>query len=253
LKISLITVTYNSAATIKATIESVAMQDYSHIEYIIIDGNSTDGTQQIITSYGSLVHKFISEPDNGMYDAINKGIKLAGGEVIGLLNSDDFFASEKSVSIIAQAFLENSIDAIYANIAFVKPGNLSQVVRSYSSKKFKVSKFKYGYMPAHPSFYVKKDCFEKYGLYKLDYKIAADYELVMRFMLKHKIKTLYIDQLLVYMQTGGLSNKTPLSRYILNKEIVRACKENGVETNMALISLKYFTKVFQYIAPLIRK
>ena len=134
-------------------------------------------------------------------------------------------------------------------MAFVKPGRLEKIVRLYSSRKFTPRRFGYGYMPAHPSFYVRKSCYLELGLYKLDYKIAADYELLMRFIFKNGISYVYLPEILVYMRTGGVSNKNVLSRYTLNKEIVRACKENGVTTNMALLSLKYVNKVFEYIKP----
>ena len=174
---------------------------------------------------------------------------MATGDVIGILNSDDFFPGSHIVSLIALAFEESGIDAVYGDIAFVRPGRLEKIVRLYSSKKFTPRRFGYGYMPAHPSFYARKSCYDTMGLYKLDYKIAADYELLMRFIFKHGIRYAYIPEILVYMRTGGVSNKDLLSRYILNKEIIKACKENGVNTNMAVLSLKYINKVFEYIRP----
>jgi glycosyltransferase involved in cell wall biosynthesis len=249
MRISVITVTYNSAATVKDTIESVKKQDYSNIEHIVIDGASTDGTTEILRAYPHL--QWISEKDRGLYDAINKGITMATGDIVGILNSDDFFPDDKVVSTIASAFENTSLDAVFGNIAFVRPHNLKKIVRLYSSRRFYPKKFTYGYMPAHPSFYAKKSCYEQLGLYQLDYKIAADYELLMRFIFKNKITYQYIDKILVYMRTGGVSNKNWLSRYTLNKEIIRACKENGVRTNMAILSLKYISKVFEYIKPVL--
>ena len=248
--VSIITVTYNSAATIADTILSVLNQRYSNIEHIIIDGVSTDNTLEVIRSSG---HNgpLISEKDNGMYDAMNKGIQMAKGEIIGILNSDDFFPDSEVVTTIAKAFSNNKIDAVYGNIAFVKPDNLTKIVRLYSAKDFNPSKFRLGFMPPHPSFYVKKDCYHKFGLYQLDYKIAADYELLMRFIYKNRIRCQYIPKDLVYMRTGGVSNNSFYSRYILNKEIVRACRENGVRTNMFKLSFKYFKKVFEYVKPLL--
>ena len=250
MKISIITVTFNSAATVAHTLESVNNQDYNDIEHILVDGGSKDETVSIIQSYPH-VSKWVSEKDNGLYDAINKGIHMASGEVIGILNSDDFFPGSHIVSLIANAFLQKDVSAVYGDIAFVRPGRLEKIVRLYSSKKFTPNKFGYGYMPAHPSFYVRKDCYEKMGGYKQDYKIAADYELLMRFIFKHGISYNYIPEILVYMRTGGVSNKNILSRYTLNKEIIRACRENGVYTNMAVLSLKYINKVFEYIKPAI--
>jgi glycosyltransferase involved in cell wall biosynthesis len=246
--ISIITVTCNSAATLAHTIESVKSQDYMAIEHILIDGGSSDATVDIIKSYPHIT-KWVSEKDKGLYDAINKGILMASGDVIGILNSDDFFPDNTVVSKIVKAFEDNNTDAVYGDIAFVRPGKLNKIIRLYSSKKFTPARFGYGYMPAHPSFYVRKKCYDQYGLYKLDYKIAADYELLMRFICKHTINCTYIPAILVYMRTGGVSNKNVWSRYTLNKEIIKACKDNGVNTNMALLSLKYLNKIFEYIKP----
>jgi glycosyltransferase involved in cell wall biosynthesis len=248
MKVSIITAAYNSAATIRDTLESVRSQDYKNIEHILVDGKSKDETVSIIKSFPH-VAKCVSEKDKGLYDAINKGITIATGDVIGILNSDDFFPDTKVISKIAATFKEKQVDAVYGNVAFVKPGNLGKVVRLYSSKKFTPRKFAYGYMPAHPSFYVKKEVYDKLGLYKVDYKIAADYELLMRLIYKNNISYAFLEEVLVMMRTGGVSNRTLLSRYTLNKEIIKACKENGVNTNMAVLSLKYFNKIFEFIKP----
>lgn len=248
MKVSIITVTFNSAATLRDTLESVRDQDYPDVEHILVDGASKDGTVDIIKSYPH-VKKWVSEKDKGLYDAINKGIRMASGDIVGILNSDDFFPRKDVLSVIARTFKENKIDAVYGDIAFVKPDNLQKIVRLYSSGKFAPRKFAYGYMPAHPSFYAKKSCYDAMGLYKEDYKIAADYELVMRFIHKHGIACRYIPQTMVYMRTGGVSNKSIFSRYLLNKEIIKACKENGVGTNMFVLSFKYLNKIFEYIKP----
>ena len=182
MKISIITVTYNSTATIAMCIASVQKQSYHNIEHIIIDGASKDNTVTIINSMPNRVTKIISEPDLGIYDAMNKGINLASGEIIGILNSDDFFTSEDVVKKIAAAFKSNTIDVVNGDVCFVNPGNLKKVVRYYSSKMFKPSLFRFGFMPAHPGFYVRRKCYEELGLYKTDYKIAADYELLIRYL-----------------------------------------------------------------------
>jgi glycosyltransferase involved in cell wall biosynthesis len=251
MKISVITVTYNSAATLKDTLATVLNQDYPDVEHILVDGASKDDTVKIIKSYPH-VKNWVSEKDSGLYDAINKGIQMATGDVIGILNSDDFFPDNHVLSDIAKAFEVDRVDAVFGDIAFVKPGNLGKIIRLYSSGSFSPSKFAYGYMPAHPSFYVRKECYLKYGLYKLDYKIAADYELLMRFLFTEKLSYKYIKRVMVYMRTGGVSNQSVMSRYTLNKEIIKACKENGVNTNMGLLSLKYFNKVFEYIKPALK-
>ena len=245
MKISIITATYNSAATIKDTLMSVNNQDYTNIEHIIIDGNSNDKTLDIVQEYGKRVTTIVSEPDSGIYDAMNKGIKAATGDVVGILNSDDFFTSNDVISTVAKTFKDNDIDSIYGDIHFVNPNNLEKIVRYYSSKVFKPSLFRLGFMPAHPSFYMKKSCFEEHGLYSLDYKIAADYELLLRYLYLHKVKYKYLKKDFVTMRTGGVSTENMKSRKILNKEIIKACRTHGVNTNAFLISLKYLYKAFE--------
>ena len=245
--VSIITVCYNSKGTISDTIKSVLAQTYPEIEYIIVDGCSNDGTVELVNSFGNHISKFISEPDNGIYDAMNKGIRLASGKIVGILNSDDFFYDNTIIEKVANTFLENDIDAVIGDVQFVDPGNLKRVIRYYSSKKFKVGRFRYGYMPAHTSFYVKRYLFEKFGYYKTDFKIAADYELLIRFLHTHKIRYKYIEIPFVSMRTGGVSNKSLLSNFTLNKEIARACKENGISTNYLYIYSKYFLIIFEYL------
>lgn len=244
LKISIITVSKNSEATIAHTIESVLNQSYGNIEYIVVDGVSSDNTVQIIRSFGNKISHFISEPDRGIYDAINKGLSLATGDIIGILNSDDFFYNNTVVERIAEEFVKYDSDAVYGDVRFVN--NNLETVRYYSSKKFNPGKFRFGFMPAHPSFYAKRELFEKYGYYKTDYKIAADYELLIRFLYVNRIKTSYIEMPFVSMRRGGVSNKSVLSNIILNKEILRGCRENGISTNYAYIYSKYFLKIFEY-------
>jgi glycosyltransferase involved in cell wall biosynthesis len=243
--ITLITVTYNSKLTLIDTIKSVVSQSYPDIEYVVIDGASSDGTREILKSYGNKISKIISEPDNGIYDAMNKGIKFAIGDIIGILNSDDYFHDNYVVEKIAEAFEDENVDAVYGDVQFVHPGNLEKVVRYYSSKKFNVNKFKYGYMPAHPSFYVRRKFFEQFGYYSEDYQIAADFELLLRFLYQHKLRCKYLEMPFVTMRTGGMSTKSLKSNIILNNEILRACKENGVKTNLVNIYSKYFVKIFE--------
>ena len=250
MKISIITVCFNSEEYIASAIESVLEQDYTDIEYIVVDGNSSDRTLDIIKSFecsfeGRL--KWISEPDNGLYDAMNKGIKMATGDVVGILNSDDFYNHADCITLIVNALLDEHIDSCFADVRFVKPSDLNKTVRYYSSGKFNPSKFRYGYMPAHPSFFVRKRCFEQYGYYKTDYQIAADYELLVRFLQANKITYKYLPLDIIKMRTGGKSTKNWKSNYVLNKEIVRGCRENGISTSMCLLFFKYFVKVFEFI------
>jgi glycosyltransferase involved in cell wall biosynthesis len=245
LSVSVITVCYNSIDTISDTIKSVLSQTYPNIEYIIIDGGSTDGTVELIRSFGKRISKMVTEPDKGIYDAINKGIRLSEGDIVGVLHSDDFFYDNNVVEKIAGVFLDNDIDAVYGDIQFVNKNKTSGIVRYYSSKKFNTGRFKFGFMPAHPSFYARRELFEKFGYYKPDYKIAADFELLIRFLYINKIKVRYIEMIFVSMRTGGVSNKSILSRFVINREIMRACKENGISTNYLLIYSKYIFKLFE--------
>ena len=250
MKISLITVSHNSENSIRTTIESVLSQAYSDIEYIIIDGNSTDGTADIIRSYEQVLGnrlRWISEPDTGMYDAMNKGIRMASGEIVGILNSDDFYNNPSCIETVAKVFEDSTIDACFADVHFVKSKDLYKSVRYYSSARFKPAQFRWGFMPAHPTFFVRKKYFDEFGYYKTDYQIAADYELLIRFLHTHHLKYRYIPLDMITMRTGGKSTRSWKSNYILNKEIVRACKENGIYTNLFILSLKYFRKIFELI------
>lgn len=247
MKVSIVTVCYNNESTIAYTIDSVLNQSYNNIEYIIIDGYSLDQTKKIIASYGDRVDHFISEPDKGIYNAMNKGIKIATGDIIGILNADDFFTNEKIIEKIVEEFESNNLDAVYGDVQFVKPDKINKVVRYYSSKKFNLNKFKYGIMPAHPSFYVKSEAFKKYGYYKEDYRIASDFEILIRFLYTFKMAHSYVEFPFVTMRTGGISNKSLKSRFILNKEILRACRENGIKTNLLYIYSKYFKKLLEFI------
>lgn len=250
MKISIITATYNAATTIEDTILSVASQSYPDIEHIIIDGSSTDGTLSFIKKHENKVAKVISEPDNGIYDAMNKGISLATGDMIGMLNSDDFYINNDVISTVVNAFMAKNVDSVFADLVYVRADDLDKIVRYYSSANFNPKKMAYGWMPAHPTFFVKREIYEQYGLYKTDYQIAADYELIARFLVKSKVSYSYIPKVLVKMRTGGASTRNLKSNWILNKEIVRACRENGIETNIFKVYSKYFVKLFQlFIRP----
>lgn len=247
MKISLLTVSYNSAATIEDTIKSVVSQDYKDIEYIIVDGKSKDNTVDIIKSYDSQLSQWISEPDKGIYDAMNKGLKMTSGEVVGMLNSDDYYFDNHVISKVAQAFEDPSVDAVFGNLIVVDPNRLDKVVRLYSAKKWHPGKFAKGFMPPHPTFFVRRKYYEQFGLFKTDYKIASDYELLIRFLYVHKLRYKYLPMTMVVMRQGGVSSSGIKSNIILNKEIKRACLENGLKTNLPLIYMKYFTKVFELI------
>ena len=246
--ISIITATYNSAATVRHTFDSILGQTYLDIDYIVVDGGSTDGTIDIIKQYeprfGSRL-RWISEPDHGIYDAMNKGIRMAKGDVIGILNSDDFFSSDDILSTVASNIA--GVDAVYADIHFVRPDDLGRSVRYYSSKRFRPWAIRFGYMPAHPSFYVRRYVYERYGLYSLDYKIASDFDMMVRLFCRHHIKTRYIEKDFVTMRTGGISTSHLSHRLLITKEDARACRNNGVYSNVLLCSVKYLTKILEFI------
>lgn len=251
MKISIITVTFNSGATVKDTIESVLRQEYDNYEYLVIDGGSKDNTVNIIREYepkfGGRM-KWVSEKDKGMYDGINKGIRMATGDVVGIINSDDFYHRTDIFDIINKAFEENKdVQAIYGDVRFVHPDNLEKTVRYYSSKHWRPWRFRFGFMPAHPTFFTYKENFEKYGYYQYDYHIAADYELLIRHLYTNKGPAKYVPIDFMKMRTGGRSTNGWRANVLLNKEIVRACKENGIWTCMPMLFLKYFVKVFELV------
>ncbi|MCL2073857.1 MAG: glycosyltransferase [Marinilabiliaceae bacterium] len=248
--ISIITVCYNSEKYIRSTVESVLNQTYKDIEYIIVDGFSTDKTLEIIKLYEPHFNgrmKLTSEKDNGIYDALNKGILRATGDIVGILHSDDFYTTTDCIERVAQVFQDKEINSCFADVRFVLPENPNTTVRYYSSARFAPKKFRFGFMPAHPTFFVRKEFFEKYGYYKTDYKISADYELLIRFLYTNKLSYRYIPLDMIKMRTGGTSTKSWKSNYILNKEIVRGCKENGIYTNMLILMMKYFRKIFELV------
>lgn len=251
MRISIITVTYNSEKTVRDTIESVLLQNYIDYEYLVIDGGSKDNTVDIIKEYEPKFEgkmRWISEKDKGMYDGINKGIRMATGDVVGIINSDDFYHRTDIFDVIAKAFEENKVvQAIYGDVRFVNPSDLEKTVRYYSSKYFKPWKFRWGWMPAHPTFFTYRENFEKYGFYQYDYHIAADFELLTRFLYTNKLPTVYVPEDFMKMRTGGRSTNGWRANVLLNKEIVRACKENGIWTCMPMLFLKYFVKVFELV------
>lgn len=247
-KVSIITVAYNSGTTISDTIQSIINQDYPNIEYIIVDGKSQDNTLQIIEKYSKVFPiKWISESDKGLYDAMNKGIMMASGDIIGILNSDDFYHRTDAISKIVDGFRDEETDCVFADMRYVHSENLNKTVRYYSSRNFKPTKFKWGYMPGHPTFFVKSKFFRTIGYYKIDYEIAADFELLIRFLHTHKLRYKYLPIDLLKMRIGGKSTESFRSNLLLNKEIVRACKENGIQTNVFRLYLKYFVKIFEFI------
>lgn len=245
-KVSIITVSYNSVETIQDTIESVLSQDYPSIEYIIVDGGSSDGTMEIVNQYTGRISKIVSEPDDGIYDAMNKGIELATGDFVGILNSDDVYTDSSVIKDVVDRLIETKADCIYADLFFVARNDVNKRVRYCTSKNFSISKFRWGWMVPHPTFFVKRSCYEKFGLYKMGYRVSADFELLVRFMLREGISCTRLPRCIVKMRDGGISTSGFWWRVHQNYEIVRACRENGVYTNILFVLLKTPRKLLEY-------
>jgi glycosyltransferase len=245
--ISVLTATYNSSLFLKDAFHSFAKQTYKAKELIVIDGASKDSTLKIIQDHQTLINQFISEPDQGIYDALNKGIALAKGDVIGILHSDDFFASDEVLSKVAQLFATDpELEAVYGDLDYVDRIDPNKMIRKWKSGVYNFQKLKQGWMPPHPALFIKKDCFTKYGNYNLQYRSAADYDLILRFLFKHKIKTAYLPQVLVKMRIGGLSNQSFKNRRRANQEDYQALKSNGVSFPFIVSIIKPLRKLGQY-------
>lgn len=247
MKVSIITVVLNGAKTIRGTIESVINQTYNDIEYIIIDGQSTDGTMDIINEYSDKISKIISEQDHGLYAAINKGINHATGDVIGLIHADDFYLDNLVIQRVVDEFVSKKVDSVFADLLYIKDDNIDKVLRYYSAKNFIPEKLTYGLMPPHPTFFVKKEIYEKYGGYEVDYKIAGDYEMFVRLLYINKISYAYINLPIIKMRVGGLSTGGLKSKIANNIEVVRAIRANGIKTNHFVIFKKYPIKILEII------
>lgn len=245
MKITIITVVWNNIKTIKDAIDSVLGQTYIDIEYIIVDGNSTDGTLEAIKIHGNKIHKLISEPDQGLYDAMNKGISLATGDVIGILNSDDFYKTSDVLECVAKEFSDSDIDCLFADLEYVNGTDTSKVIRYWKSKPYKQGMFQSGWHPAHPTFFVRKKFYDKHGLFNLNFNIAADYELMLRFLEKHKLRSKYINKTFVQMRTGGESNRNIKNIIKANIESYKAWKVNGLYINPLTFILKPLSKILQ--------
>jgi len=247
LKISLITVVYNRAATIERTILSVLDQSYADIEYIVVDGASTDGTLDVIRKYENRISRIISEKDKGVYDAINKGIKAATGTLIGILHADDRFANKDVLSQIAETFHNNpATDCLFGDVGFVKPEQPNKVVRYFSSSIFKLNRFKLGIMPAHPTFYCHKKYFDQYGSYRTDLDISSDFDLLLRFLYKHQLRYLYLPQIMVLMNLGGKSTSGLNSTIKINKENRKVLREHGIKSSYIHLYSRYLIKIKEY-------
>lgn len=243
--VSIITACYNRADTIRKTIDSVLSQDYPEIEYIVVDGASSDGTVTIINSYGSRISKVLSEPDGGMYDALNKGIRMATGDIVGVLHSDDTFFDRHVVSTVVDQFVRNKPELLYGNGFFIDPKRPKRIIRNWVSGSMQYNRLRKGWLPLHTTVFCKRDLFGRYGLYLEDYRIAADTELLLRYLYKYKVKAYYLNQYLVRMNMGGVS--TSLNRTLTKwREDIRVYRTHGLNPYLAL-PLKILSKVPQFL------
>jgi len=245
-KISIITVCFNSAKTINDTIKSIKSQDYNNIEYIVIDGKSLDSTIKIIKSHNDFIDYFVSEKDNGIYDAMNKGIRAATGDIIGILNSDDFYQNNSVLSDVASAFQKNNRDCLYGDLVFVKANNKNKIVRYWKAGEFSIVKLKNGWTLPHPTFFVCKRIYDRFGLYNIDLKSASDYEMILRLLYKYNISVDYIPKVLVKMRTGGQSTASLLNRFKGNMEDTRAWKINRLKAPFLIRYKKPIIKIKQF-------
>lgn len=246
MKISIITITYNSEATIEQTIQSVVNQTYADIEYILVDGKSEDNTLKILEKYKSKITRILSEKDNGLYDALNKGISMASGDVIGFLHSDDFYINNQVIQHYADTFLKEGCDAVYSDLYYVDKNNTDKIIRKWKSGDYSANAFLNGWMPPHPTFFVKKEIYSKYGTFDLNFKSAADYELMLRFIHKHKISLGYLPEYTVKMRVGGKSNVSLKNRFSANLEDRMAWKKNGLKPRFYTLYLKPLRKLLQF-------
>ncbi len=246
MKVSIITVTYNSEKYLEDCILSVIKQQHKDIEFIIIDGKSNDRTVDIVKKYERHISKWVSETDRGMYDAINKGMQMASGDVIGILNSDDMLEDDTVVEAIVDAFEKQKVDSIYGDLEYVDPDNIKKIYRIWKGKPYKRSLFQLGWMPAHPTFYFKRELFLKYGGYETHFFSAADYEFMCRYLFHNHISSYYIPKLLVKMRRGGQSNSGIKSRLRANRRDFLAMKKNGVPFPFFVSILKPLSKLHQY-------
>lgn len=248
MKVSIITVTYNNAATLADTIESVYQQTYQDIEYWIIDGASNDSTLDIIHEnverFQGRLH-YISEPDKGIFDAMNKGIERCHGDIIGTLNADDYFTSDNIIEEVVKTFSKKDVDVVYGDIHFIHADSPDKTVRYYSSAFFHPFWLRFGFMPAHPSLYVRREVYQEVGLYSLGFTIASDFDMMIRIFRLRKSRYAYLRKDFVTMRTGGVSTRDFHSRLVIAKEQAAACRKNGIYTNQLLISLKYLRKLLE--------
>lgn len=246
LKISIITVCFNSAATIVDTLRSVAEQSHHDVEHIVIDGGSVDDTVDMVEKHGKHVSILVSEPDRGIYDAMNKGLGLVTGDVVAFLNADDFYKDADVLKRVALAMEEGNLDALYGDVEFFRSGQQDKVVRRYNSGQFTPDRLGWGWMPAHPALFVRRELFERYGLFRPDYRIAGDFEFIARVFKHRELRHRHLPQSLVRMQMGGLSTSGWQATLLLNREMMRACRANSIPTNWFKMLARYPLKLMEF-------
>ncbi len=253
MKVSIITVTFNSAKYLPDCINSVISQQHKNIEHIIVDGGSTDGTVGIIKSYGKKISQWVSEKDGGMYDALNKGMKMATGDVVGILNSDDMFFSPDSVAQIVNSFKEYKVDSVYADLVYVDQEETRRVLRYWKGFTYQRFRFLYGWMPAHPTFYIRREIIEQLGGYETHYYSASDYEFMARYLYKYRISSHYLPKLVIKMRKGGQSNSSLYNRLRANRRDYLAMKRNQIPFPFMVSVLKPLRKLPQYYSSLVQR
>ncbi len=247
LKITVITVCFNSATTLERTLNSVITQDWPNVEYIVIDGASTDGSVEILKCFKPKLAHLVSEPDEGIYDAMNKGLKYASGDIICFLNADDQYASSTVLSKVAAQMLEYGLDAVLGDVSFFRQANPERIVRRYRSDRFRPERLASGWMPAHPALFCSRALVQRVGQFKTDYRIAGDYEFIVRAFYGHEVRYRHVPEVLVKMQMGGVSTSGFGAKLRLNREVLRACRENGIRTNIIKILSKYPAKILELL------
>lgn len=247
IKISVITVAFNAAHTIADALESVAAQTHLDIEHIIVDGASTDDTLDVIKRHGKRVARLVSEPDYGIYDAMNKGLRSATGEIIGFLNADDVYADTGVLERVSATIAKDDLDALFGDAEFVSPARPDRPLRSYRSQRFRPDRIAWGWMPAHPTLFLRRHVYQRFGMFRTDYRIAGDFELVARMFHGGTLSYHYLPQVLVRMRTGGVSTGGWRNTILLNQEVLRACRENGIKTSVPKILSKYPAKLLEFL------
>jgi glycosyltransferase involved in cell wall biosynthesis len=247
MKFSIITAVRNAAATIGAALESVERQTYPYIEHIVVDGLSTDGTLDVVHRHSARLAKVVSERDSGIYDAFNKGLRLATGEIVAFLNADDVYAAPDVLQSVHDVFERSQASAVFGDVEFVRPEDPGRVVRHYSSARFSPGRLRYGWMPAHPSLFIKRRLIEQFGGFDASYRIAGDFELVARLFGREHINFEYLPRVFVTMRMGGASTRGIRSTMTINREILRACRQNGIATNRAFLWMRFPAKLLEYL------